>query len=1011
MATFNAPSNGGTVRGSNLVDTLNGSSSNDVLWGLGGDDLIYGNAGDDVLEGDGQQTLGEAISLLGSYIVPFSSNSGSEPKPNLQYLGSTADNFAVWQVRNNSNAAVTITLQSIRDAKQPWGNVAFGPTTYTIPPHSDLIVASASSRTMDLSQNGVHVADKDPNGNKSFVSDVLVSSETLVDGNDVLDGGAGNDTLRGYGGTDKLFGGTGNDSLDGGTGNDFLNGGAGADKLVGGDGVDTADYSDSSAGVTVNLATGLGSGGDAQGDTLSGVESVNGSAFADVLTGNTAANALRGAAGNDVLVGSGGGDVMDGGADNDTAVYSASTAGVIVNLAAGTGVGGFAQGDTFISIENVTGSAFADVLTGNAAANILRGAAGNDVLVGSGGGDVMDGGADNDTADYSASTAGVTVNLATGTGTGGFAQGDTLISIENVTGSAFADVLVSGAGANRLAGAGGVDTADYSASTAGVTVNLVDGTGTGGFAQGDTLVSIENLRGSAFKDVFVSAAGANVLNGEAGIDTVDYSASAMGLTVNLALGKASDGDTLISIENVIGTSFNDVFVGGVGPNTINGAGGVDLIDYSAATAGLSVNLATTVVSNGDRLIGIENVAGSAFGDNVAGDASVNVLKGNAGNDNLAGDAGNDSLYGGDGNDLLKGGAGADYLDGGAGLDKADYKDSAAAVTVSLVTGTGVGGDAQGDVLVSIENLRGSAFDDVLIGDANANHLYGGSGADKLYGGDGNDTIYTGGGYDYVDGGAGSDTVSYSSSWGAVTVDLATGKGSGAEAARDVYVSIENAVGSDFDDVLTGDAGGNRLTGGLGNDTLNGGAGNDTLIGGLGADKLIGGAGDKDIASYQTALEAVIVNLATGGSGGEALGDTYSGIEAVYGSAFNDMITGDGLDNGLRGFAGDDILNGAAGNDYLSGDAGNDMLTGGAGADVFVMLAGFGHDTVTDFWAGAGRTDRVWFQGVAGIANYADVLSHAVDSAAGVVISVAGQGSLTLAGISLAQLNADDFLFG
>lgn len=108
--------------------------------------------------------------------------------------------------------------------------------------------------------------------------------------------------------------------------------------------------------------------------------------------------------------------------------------------------------------------------------------------------------------------------------------------------------------------------------------------------------------------------------------------------------------------------------------------------------------------------------------------------------------------------------------------------------------------------------------------------------------------------------------------------------------------------------------------------------------------------------------------------------------------------------------GHDYLNGAGGNDYLLGEAGNDAMTGGAGADVYILSSGFGYDTITDFWAGAGRTDRVWFQG-AGLATYADVLAHAANSAAGVVIAVAGQGMLTLSGITLAQLNADDFLFG
>jgi Ca2+-binding RTX toxin-like protein len=135
-----------------------------------------------------------------------------------------------------------------------------------------------------------------------------------------------------------LDGGTGNDSLDGGAGNDTLIGGAGADKLAGGDGIDTADYSASPTAVTVNLTTGVGTGGDAQGDSLTTIENLTGSKFDDVLTGDAGANKLDGGAGNDVLTGGAGADVLIGGDGIDRVDYSASGAGVTVNLAKGTGM-------------------------------------------------------------------------------------------------------------------------------------------------------------------------------------------------------------------------------------------------------------------------------------------------------------------------------------------------------------------------------------------------------------------------------------------------------------------------------------------------------------------------------------------------------------------------------------------------------------------------------------------------------------------------------------------------
>ena len=177
------------------------------------------------------------------------------------------------------------------------------------------------------------------------------------------------DVLRGMGGNDMLFGGSGNDTLIGGPG---------ADTLIGGPGADTADYSSSPAGVNVNLQTGLGSGGDAQGDILGGIENIVGSAFADTLTGG---------GGDNTFSGRGGGDALVGGAGTDTADYSSSPAGVNVNLQTGLRAGGDAQGDILGGIENIVGSAFADTLTGDGGANVLDGGPGNDVLAGAGGAD------------------------------------------------------------------------------------------------------------------------------------------------------------------------------------------------------------------------------------------------------------------------------------------------------------------------------------------------------------------------------------------------------------------------------------------------------------------------------------------------------------------------------------------------------------------------------------------------------------------------------------------------
>src|SRR5262249_46919930 len=161
---------------------------------------------------------------------------------------------------------------------------------------------------------------------------------------------------------------------------------------------------------------------------------------------------------------------------------------------------GDAAGDTYVSIENLIGSAFADILKGNGGANALSGGAGDDSLTGGAGAGVLDGGTGVNTASYSGSAAGVSVDLETGADAGGDAQGDTLSFIQNLVGSAFNDtlkgddvfgnVLTGGAGADKLIGGSGVDTASYSSATAAVVANLSNAAVNTGDAAGDTYSSI-----------------------------------------------------------------------------------------------------------------------------------------------------------------------------------------------------------------------------------------------------------------------------------------------------------------------------------------------------------------------------------------------------------------------------------------------------------------------------------------------------------------------------------------
>ena len=186
----------------------------------------------------------------------------------------------------------------------------------------------------------------------------------------------------------------------------------------------------------------------------------------------------------------------------------------------------------------------------------------------------------------------------------------------------------------------------------------------------------------------------------------------------------------------------DTIFAGDGHNIYDGGGDVDTVNYSRASVGIDVNLAagTGEADGTDTLISIENVVGSDHDDHITGSIDDNVLKGGKGDDVLSGGDGRDTLFGGADNDTLIGGKGADTMYGEDGIDTLDYHDSREGVTVDLLHGIGKGGDAEGDSFKYVENVIGSRGDDVLIGDNCDNVLNGGTGHDVLFGGGGHDTF-------------------------------------------------------------------------------------------------------------------------------------------------------------------------------------------------------------------------------------------------------------------------------
>lgn len=270
-------------------------------------------------------------------------------------------------------------------------------------------------------------------------------------------------------------------------------------------------------------------------------------------------------------------------------------------------------------------------------------------------------------------------------------------------------------------------------------------------------------------------------------------------------------------------------------------------------------------------------------------------------------------------------------------------------------------------------LRGTSGDDVIVGLGGSDRIMAGGGNDKICGGDGADKLFGGPGNDKIHGNQGNDEVNFSSSAQGVTVDLLLGTASGQ--GNDFIESVENVIGSRFDDFIYGTAGSNWLRGiegddyldgddgndvlgagpgddllvggdgddtmfafpgadlidgGRGNDSLGGGAGDDSLYPGAGDDTVLGGYGT-DLVSYYDSPNPVTVNLYAGNAFGWG-SDTIGGVTWIEGSPKADTLNGNGAANLIFGLGGNDTIDGRNGNDDLFGEEGNDHLIGGPGSD-------------------------------------------------------------------------------
>lgn len=411
-----------------------------------------------------------------------------------------------------------------------------------------------------------------------------------------------------------------------------------------------------------------------------------------------------------VLIGTSGGDELIGTALDDI-IFGEGSDDLLIGAA---------------GMDSLYGGDGDDSLQGDEGNDMLYGGDGHDFLIGGAGADFIDGGVDPiqyfpglDTAIYLDSPEGVQISLDGSTGMGGHAEGDTIVNVARLHGSIFNDLL----------------------------------TGNDQYVE---------LRGYPGNDILIAGTGGAELQGYAGDDEL------IGSAVHDAL-IGHEGDDQLS-----GGGGYDYLTGGPGADTIDGGDDIhsDQIIYRNSPAGITIILDGTTAgrggdAEGDTIIHVNDIEGSHFDDQLTGNAFENQMLGNDGNDillgggaddELFGDDGDDQLLGGSGNDDLTGGPGADSIDGGDNIDSDTvfYNHSPTGITIVLDGTTGSDGDAEGDTISNVDRIEGSPFNDDITGNTRYNTLLGGDGNDILTAGSGGATLNGQAGNDQLHGSAISD---------------------------------------------------------------------------------------------------------------------------------------------------------------------------------------------------------------------------------------------------------------
>jgi Ca2+-binding RTX toxin-like protein len=633
-----------------------------------------------------------------------------------------------------------------------------------------------------------------------------------------------------------------------------------------------------------------------------------------------------------------------------------------------------------ISIANQSGSG-ADALNGGAGSDTLLGSAGNDTLTSAGAGtDVLMGGDGNDQFVFSGNYEEI-VDGGAGVDRIRVVDADAsfrhVFSVEefHLAGTAIVRLGFEDLGLNPhlISDGGGI------ANTFEINANGANNFSVSGFTFTNwdandkiNIVGSGSITGSSGQDSIQGGGDADTLSGGAGNDTL------VGGNGNDSINGAGGNDSIDGGEG------DDTLNGSTGDDSLNGGNGVDWAYYNGAGSAVNVDLSIIGAQNTggggvDTLATIENVLGSNFNDSIAGNDTGNVITGGNGDDSLVGGDGDDTLIGGAGNDTLDGGLGFDSLVGGAGDDRyfvdngSDVVDDTGGGYDIIYTADsmsmpdnieevnyigssegGVSGNALSNLMVGSSFLRTTLF-----GAGGNDTLFGGSNDDILDGGLGDDIINGGGGIDSMGGGDGNDLYYVDDESDEVTENdngpsalLALFAAGSLDGFIDTVIAavnytlttfVENltltdsattGTGNELDNIIIGNALDNILSGLDGDDTIDGGAGADIAIySGNAADYLVSASGD--------VITVVDINAGNGDEGT----DTVSGIEIIQFSD-RDTIVGDSGNNDLLGGNGADSLSGNGGNDTLTGGEGDDTLNGGTGTDTASYAGAASAVTVT-----------------------------------------------------------------